>query len=121
MFLKFSQIHSKIPILKSLFNKLQAPNRQLCWKENSTQIFPFEFRKNVKNTVFKKTGRLLLEDFVFNSLLRVGYLIRQTFIHSRCISFPIQYIKKIGHEISFSWVCKINLQRSVISRHRINH
>ena len=32
------------------------------------------------------------------------------------VSFPIQYIKKITHEISLCQVCKINLQRNVISR-----
>ena len=36
------------------------------------------------------------------------------------VSFPIQYIKR-SLETSFSWVCKINLQRSVISRQMINH
>ena len=53
-------------------------------------------------------------------MLLIGYLIRPTVIHSRRILSDPVY-KKIGHKISFSRVCKINLQRSVISRHRINH
>ena len=101
VFLKISQIYRKTPVLKSLFNKLQTTSRQLCWKENPIQVFPFEFRKNVKNTVFKKTGRLLLEDFVFNSLLLVGYLIRQTFIHSRSIISDPVYKKDWARNIIF--------------------
>ena len=102
--LKISKIH----------RNLQALSQQLCWEENSPQLFSCEFRKNFNNTIFKNTGRLLLENVVLKS-------IRQTFNHhGRCIiSDPV--LKKIAHEISFSWVCKINLQSSVISRHRINH
>ena len=101
MFLKISQIHRKTPVLKSLSNKLQTPRRQLCWKKNPTLVFPFEFRKNVKNTVFKKTGQLFLEDFVFNSLVLVGYLIRQTFIHSRYIISDPGYKKRLDTKYHF--------------------
>ena len=68
VFLKISQIHRKTPVLKSLSNNVTDPTWQL-W----TQVFSCEFRKKIKTT-----GRLLLENFLFK-------LIRQTFIHGRCI------------------------------------
>ena len=37
------------------------------------------------------------------------------------VSFPKHCFKKTAHEVSFSQVSKIDPQRCVISRHRINH
>ena len=53
MFLKTS--HTKKPVLKSLFNTVAGP----------TQVFPYEFCKNFKNT----SRQLLLKNFTFNALI----------------------------------------------------
>ena len=42
-------------------------------------------------------------------------------VHNRCIISDPVYQKDCARYLIFSQACKINLQRSVISRHRINH
>ena len=107
-----------------VYNLMQI-HRKTCWSFFLIKLhspLSCEFRKNFKNTIFNNTGRLFLENFAFNTLLLMGCLIHQTFIHNRCIIFnPVYKLKKIAHETSFSRVCWINLQRSVISKHRANH
>ena len=130
VFFKFSQIHRKLLALKSLFKKvLGCCPVTLLNRDFMTKVC-CKFAEILRTPPLQyNSGRLLLKNFVFNSLmLLTGYLIRRTFLHCIVVSFSIQYIKKkkkkkkkTADEISISRVCKINLQRSVISRHRINH
>ena len=109
LFLKFRKICMETPVLKSLFNKVTDTHlATLLERESNTSVFLWISQKK-----FKNTGQMLLKNLLFK-------LIRQTFIHGRCIIFDPVY-KKDSHEISFCRICKINLQRSVIPRHRMNY
>ena len=108
VFLKISQIHRKTPVLKSLFNKVtDTLLATLTEGESNTSAFLWISQKKLRTP----------DDCLWETSYLNWYVKRLFMV---VVSFPIQYIKKIAHEISFSRVCKINLQRSVISRHRIN-
>ena len=83
-------------------------------------MFSCEFCEFFRNIFLQNTsGRLLLliDTCLIKSQRRLS--VKRSFITG--VSFPIQHLKKNTQEVSFSQVCKISLQRSVISRHRINH
>ena len=105
MSLKILQIHRKTPVLKSLFNKVtDTLLATLTEGESNTSAFSWISQKKLRTP-----DDCLWETSYLNWYVKLLFMVG--------VSFPIQYIK---NEISFSRVCKINLQRSVIYRHRIN-
>ena len=104
---KLLQINEKTSVLKPLFNKTAGHWPATLLKRDFNTRTP---------SLQKTSGRMLLKNFVFNSLALVIGL-----IHNRYIISDTVYIKKTAHEILFSQVCKINYQCNVFSRYRINH
>ena len=117
---KFRKFTEKHPFWSPFLISCRPLAGNFVGKRIQHKYFPLNFAKMLRtpslrkpDDCFWKTSRLIL-----CYELVISY-VKHLFIAG--VSFPIQYIKKIRHEISFSWVCKTNLQRSVISRHRINH
>ena len=77
----------------------------------------------LKNTAFKEhlqtTAPNFRIEFEFSDVN--NWLFDSPNVHSQVHHFRSNISKKTAHEILFSQVCKINLQRGVISRRRINH
>ena len=90
MFLKFRKIYRKIPVLKSLFNSYRHLAGNFDRKRVQQKCFLVNSAKKIKNT-----GQLLLENFLFK-------LIRQTFIHGRCIISDPVYKKDCARNFVFS-------------------
>ena len=110
----------KIPIFV-----IFSPSTQYLRSNNQNRLI------NYLRTLSKKQKlQNLYKIFLFNSLVLVTNWLFDTYISLATFSltlfitgvpFPKHCFKKTAHEVLFSQVSKIDTQRCVISRHRINH
>ena len=84
--LKNSQMHRKSPVPKFLFDKADILFEYFVKKRFQHNFFPVNFARKQTPSSKNTSGRLLPKNFVLNSLiLLIDYLIRQMFIHKKCI------------------------------------